>query len=587
MKFIRPTLAFLLSINMSVAVLAAAKTDYPITIVGGNEASFTPSVKSKKPIVDSAKYDVIIVGGGLAGLSSAVYLSDEKKKVLLLEKEADFGGLAAKGMTSDGIRFDRGAAYWTAPYEEELQIFKRIGLGNFEKHAIPEPIDSYLTIQKKSKAPDEHKLYRGIWDEGLHDLPISFSIFKYELLQANKDKLIPDQPFEEFANPELDKLTAVQWINQMPAKFKFRNDAEAQELQKRFADEIKSKKISKENPMKEVVEFLHLFCRSALGSTCNNVSALVFANFYISEISTRYSSDVGTAKAAENMVEILKDEERQPYVNLLTKAAVGKISKDKKSAKYTVSYLKDGAVHQAKAPYVVFAAQLKLAPKFIEGFNAQNKSAKVRKQVAAIQKLKYAHYSIHVATVKGHPYRDTYDTWVRASDYSENDFSDVILAYWMNPEIDAYKDFKDFKSHPKEPENSLITIYHPHPASAVKNGKGFTDADAKAMAKKAVARVVELFNPFLKKNWNTEFEILSVQTNRWPYSAHIANPGHFTKSAKLMRNPFGNIFFAHNNMGTPALEEALFRGHCAAINVLHRMDPSFTRETWSKCPMEN
>ena len=39
------------------------------------------------------KYNTIVVGGGIAGLTAAVYLAREGKKVLLIEKNEECGGL--------------------------------------------------------------------------------------------------------------------------------------------------------------------------------------------------------------------------------------------------------------------------------------------------------------------------------------------------------------------------------------------------------------------------------------------------------------------------------------------------------------
>ena len=53
------------------------------------------------------KYNTIIVGGGLAGLTSAAYLSRAGQKVLLIEKNRECGGLV-NSFTRDGFQFDAG-----------------------------------------------------------------------------------------------------------------------------------------------------------------------------------------------------------------------------------------------------------------------------------------------------------------------------------------------------------------------------------------------------------------------------------------------------------------------------------------------
>lgn len=59
---------------------------------------------------------MIVVGGGISGLTASLYLSDRDKKVLILDKEKSLGGLASWREDKRGFSYDRGAAYWTKAY---------------------------------------------------------------------------------------------------------------------------------------------------------------------------------------------------------------------------------------------------------------------------------------------------------------------------------------------------------------------------------------------------------------------------------------------------------------------------------------
>jgi phytoene dehydrogenase-like protein len=106
-------------------------------------------------------YDVIIVGGGIAGSTAAAYLSQSKYRVLLVEKEGKVGGLVSsfdyKGFKLDGgIRSIENSGI-VMPMLKQLGIdvpFKRsivtLGLGqDVIKVDTKESVDRYSEMLKK------------------------------------------------------------------------------------------------------------------------------------------------------------------------------------------------------------------------------------------------------------------------------------------------------------------------------------------------------------------------------------------------------------------------------------------------------
>lgn len=58
-------------------------------------------------MMNALKYDTIVVGGGIAGLTSTAFLAKNKQKVLLLEKNHEIGGLV-NTFARNGFRFEAG-----------------------------------------------------------------------------------------------------------------------------------------------------------------------------------------------------------------------------------------------------------------------------------------------------------------------------------------------------------------------------------------------------------------------------------------------------------------------------------------------
>ena len=53
-----------------------------------------------RPVIEKKEYDLIVVGGGMAGIASAVAASRHGLKTLILEKRTVLGGLATVGLIS-------------------------------------------------------------------------------------------------------------------------------------------------------------------------------------------------------------------------------------------------------------------------------------------------------------------------------------------------------------------------------------------------------------------------------------------------------------------------------------------------------
>ncbi|HUV14975.1 MAG TPA: FAD/NAD(P)-binding protein, partial [Pelolinea sp.] len=100
------------------------------------------------------KYDVIVVGGGVAGLTAAAYLAKSGHSTLLCEKEARCGGLVnsfeRKGFTFDGgIRAleNAGALF---------PMLKQLGLKlDFVKNKVSMGIEDQIIHIESDNSADE------------------------------------------------------------------------------------------------------------------------------------------------------------------------------------------------------------------------------------------------------------------------------------------------------------------------------------------------------------------------------------------------------------------------------------------------
>lgn len=90
--------------------------------------------EDKRPIIVKKPYDVIVVGGGIAGVSAAVAAARKGVSVLLLEKSIVLGGLATAGLISwyEPLCDGRGKQMVYGIGEELIRLTMKDGFDNMD-----------------------------------------------------------------------------------------------------------------------------------------------------------------------------------------------------------------------------------------------------------------------------------------------------------------------------------------------------------------------------------------------------------------------------------------------------------------------
>lgn len=89
----------------------------------------------RENILDKNTYNSIVVGGGIAGLTSAVYLARTGQKTLLIEKNKEFGGLV-NSFTRNGFHFESGVR----ALEDAGIIFAMLKDLNIQLEVVKSPV---------------------------------------------------------------------------------------------------------------------------------------------------------------------------------------------------------------------------------------------------------------------------------------------------------------------------------------------------------------------------------------------------------------------------------------------------------------
>lgn len=173
------------------------------------------------PAIDAGEFDLVVVGGGIAGLASAfTYFKEGSRNCLLLDNHPIFGGTAKQNeLDVDGYRLHgpqgSNSFIWPASAAEKMggmlfhPIWKEVGL----------PMTSEeLTWQFKASGTDKDLLFSNNSFEALYSNPSKATVGFFYPDQNSKNR------FRLVKNPHANQFKETLWPEEVKREFKKLHD---------------------------------------------------------------------------------------------------------------------------------------------------------------------------------------------------------------------------------------------------------------------------------------------------------------------------------------------------------------------------
>lgn len=345
--------------------------------------------------------DVVIVGGGIAGLSSAYYLRD--KKIALLEQDRRLGG-NSKGELYKDVCYSIGAAYLCEPAPDSAESWLLNDLNIFDKARRESSAETSVFFNRNFRSP----FWKGASDPSAVK---DFKKFHNRLIEIYNEA---DFDYGSSFASEHDDLTAEEW------------------LYKEFGDI---------HP--HITEYMQLYGWSSFCGSIDELSAFQFLGFIGAETGPLMAFPGGNSYIAHKMAQKIRKAAGDK--SLRSGCMVLRVATEGDSV--TVLYEDGmGALKKVRAGHVIMACPKFVAKRLIPEMDSE--------QVLAIENLPYRAYVVANIITNQPIQSPSYELYClqgkvppspTAMNKGDRSFSDICFGSWAQQD---------------QTQHGVLTLYH-------------------------------------------------------------------------------------------------------------------------------